>query len=100
MIGQYELDPRWKTAFRLEYYHDADGVIIPVSNPAGFRTTGASWNLDYTPAPILACRLEARWLGSANPVFRAAGGLEDSSFFIGVSLAAKVARGLVGKEVN
>ncbi len=100
VIGQYELDPRWKTAFRLEYYHDANGVIIPVSNPAGFRTTGASWNVDYTPAPILACRLEARWLGSANPVFRAAGGLEDSSFFIGVSLAAKVARGLVGKEVN
>ena len=95
LYGQFRL-----TAFRLEYYHDADGVIIPVSNPNGFRTTGASWNLDYTPAPMLACRLEARWLGSADPVFRAADGLEDSNFFIGVSLAVKMARGLGGQEAN
>jgi hypothetical protein len=90
VIGQYLLDHRWTTAVRLEYYHDPEGVIIPADAPSEFRTVGVSWNLDYTPVSNVACRFEARWLGSGDPVFRAEGGLADSDFFVGVSLAVRM----------
>ncbi len=94
VIGQYILDARWKTAIRLEYYHDPEGVIIPVDPPNEFGTAGVSWNLDYTPISKVACRLEARWLGGEDPVFRAQNGPEDSDFFIGLSLAVRLERDL------
>lgn len=94
VIGRYMLDARWKTALRLEYYQDAEGVIISADGPDGFQTTGVSWNLDYAPAATVACRVEARWMGSPNPVFRAVGGPKDESFFIGMSMAMKLDRGL------
>jgi hypothetical protein len=90
VIGQFLLDSRWKAALRLEYYSDPGGVIIPTENPEGFRTTGISWNLDYNPAPQVACRMEARWLGSQDPVFRADDDPRESNFFVGVSLAVKL----------
>lgn len=93
-IGQYLLDSRWRTALRLEYYSDPGGVLIPVETPEGFRTAGISWNLDYNPAPQVACRFEARWLESPDPVFRAEDRGEDSNFFIGFSLAVKIGQGL------
>jgi hypothetical protein len=94
VIGQYLLDPRWKTAFRLEYYADPGGVIIPSETADGFRTAGISWNLDYNPAPQVACRFEARWLGSQEPVFRAEGDMEAHNFFLGASLAIEFGRRL------
>ena len=100
LIGQYSLDARWKTALRLEYYQDLEGVIIPVSDPNGFRTTGVSWNLDYAPAPAVVCRLETRWLGSPYPVFRAEGGTEDNSVFIAASVAIRIARELGESPAN
>lgn len=96
LIGQYALHARWNTAIRLEYYQDAEGVLIDTGTPNGFRTLGASWNVDYVPTPQIACRLEARWMGSRDPVFRAPDGTEDSSFFVGVSLAVRFARGIGG----
>lgn len=96
LIGQYALETRWKTAIRLEYYQDAQGVIIDTGTPNGFRTMGASWNLDYIPSPFLACRLEARWMDSRDPVFRANSGLVEDNFFLGASLAVKLDRQLAG----
>ena len=90
VIGQYLLGPHWKTALRLEYYADPNGVKIPVDDPEGFRTAGISWNVDYTPVPNVACRIEARWLESREPVLRADDGLRDSDFFVGISLAVKM----------
>lgn len=94
VIGQFLLDSRWRTALRLEYYSDPDQVKIPAGIPEGFRTGGVSWNLDYLPAPSVACRLEARWLGSQDPVLRAKDGPTDSNFFVGVSLAVKLGASL------
>jgi hypothetical protein len=100
LIGQYALEARWKTAIRLEYYQDAEGIIISTGTPNGFRTIGLSWNLDYIPAPFLACRLEARWMDSRDPVFRANSGLVDDNFFLGASLAVKLDRQLGGEARN
>ena len=89
VIGQYLLDDRWSTALRLEYYHDPEGVIIRPEAPGEFRTAGVAWNLDYTPVTNVACRFEARWLRSQDPVFRAEDSPENSSFFIGFHMAVK-----------
>lgn len=94
LIGQYSFSARWKTALRLEYYHDPNGVIIPSDSPDGFRTLGISGNLDYLPVPSVACRLEARWLGSHDPVLRAEDGLRDSGLAVGLSVALRFPAGL------
>ena len=90
IIGHYLLNTQWRTALRLEYYSDPQGVMIPVEPPEGFRTAGISWNLDYIPVSRVACRLETRWLGSQDPVLRSENGLRDSDFFIAVSIAVKL----------
>jgi hypothetical protein len=73
----------------VEYYQDPKGVIIPTDVPDGFRSLGVSMNMDYTPVPGVTGRLEARWLGGREPVFRAKGGMENQDFFIGASLAVE-----------
>jgi hypothetical protein len=89
LIGQYSFNRHWQTAVRLEYYQDPGGVIIPSDVPDGFRSLGASWNVDYVPFPGVKGRLEARWLRSQDPVFRAEGGMEAHNFFLGTSLAVE-----------
>ncbi len=95
-----ESSPYYLAGVRLEYYQDAAGAIIPVSDTNGFRTTGVSWNLDYAPAPAHVCRLEMRWMGSCYPVFRSEGGSDDNSVFIGGSLAIKMDQVLVASPAN
>jgi hypothetical protein len=60
-----------KTAFgaRAEYYYDKNGVIIYSGTPHGFKTSGYSVNLDYTPVAQALLRLEGRLLNSKVPVF-------------------------------
>jgi hypothetical protein len=98
IIARYALQARWNTAIRLEYYQDAEGVIITTGTPNGFRTMGASWNVDYAPAPQIACRLEARWMGSRDAVFRAERDPVDNAFFVGASLAVSLERWLDGQS--
>lgn len=89
IIGQYKMHRSWRTAVRVEYYQDPDGVIIPTDVPDGFRTLGVSLNMDYVPVPGVTGRVEARWLRGREPVFRAEGGAKDQDFFIGASLAVE-----------
>ncbi len=89
IIGQYTLHKHWQTAVRIEYYQDPGGVIIQTDAPDGFRSLGFSLNADYIPAPGVKGRLEARWLRSHDPIFRAEGGMEDQNIFVGASLAVE-----------
>lgn len=87
IIGQYSINSTWSAALRAEYYQDKNGVIIPSATTQGFRTTGLSINLDYSPTPNLACRLESRWFGSKDAIFEKGNTPKDSNLFIGGSLA-------------
>mgnify|MGYP001036751492 FL=1 len=87
LIGQYHINEKWKTALRVEYYQDKNAVIIPTFTPKGFKTTGVSANLDYTPIPNLACRLETRWLDSEDTVLGPGTNTNDSNFFVAASIA-------------
>jgi hypothetical protein len=89
VIAQYRIDQRWATAVRLEYYQDESGVIIPTDTPNGFKTTGVSANVDYSPIPNLACRLEARWFSSKDSIFETNTDLTATNFFIGTSIALR-----------
>ncbi|GJM61215.1 porin [Persicobacter diffluens] len=89
IIGQYRINPKWQSAFRLEYYQDKAGVIIPTDATDGFRTSGFSLNFDYQPNPRLICRLEGRWLQSPNNIFEKASALTNQNVFVGTSLAVK-----------
>lgn len=91
LIGQYQINANWKTALRIEYYHDSSEIIISTPNRTGFETLGVSLNIDYIPIKNIMCRLEARWLQSRQPIFdiRDSSRLSNNNIFIGVSIAAR-----------
>lgn len=69
IIVRYLWTNKWSTALRAEYYQDKDGVIIVTGTPNGFKTSGLSLNLDYSPIKNVAWRLEGRWLTSTAKIF-------------------------------
>ncbi|RME98268.1 MAG: porin [Bacteroidetes bacterium] len=89
LIGQYDINSNWQTAIRIEYYQDESGIIVPTNTPNGFQTTGISVNLDYHPNPLLACRIEGRWLSSQDRIFITDSSFSDRNFVLAASLAVK-----------
>lgn len=86
-ILQYAPLKQFKTALRIEYYQDKNGVMIPTSTPNGFATTGVSLNFDYTPVPLISCRIEGRWLNSKDQIFVTKTGTSYNNFIIAGSIA-------------
>lgn len=68
-IAQYKFDPKWAVAGRVEYYDDKNGIFIATTAPKGFKTTGYSVNLDYSPIANAVVRLEGKWYNSKDKVF-------------------------------
>lgn len=89
IIGQFAINNNWKTAIRAEYYQDETGIIIPTGTINGFRTTGLSLNLDYSPTQNIICRLEGRWLNSQDNIFETKTTPTNNNFIIGTSIAIK-----------
>lgn len=61
---------KWSASIRSEHYQDKDEVIISTLTPKGFQTSGLSLNIDYLPSKNIACRMEGRWLKSADKIFQ------------------------------
>lgn len=89
VIGRYAFTNQWKAAFRAEYYHDNNQVIIFTNTPYGFKTSGFSINLDYIPAPNLMARIEGRWLNSTHAIFTYNNTPTNNNYFISSSLSIK-----------
>jgi hypothetical protein len=89
LIGQFSINKTWKTAIRAEYYQDRAGIIILTDTPNGFKTTGISINLDYSPIQNIICRLEGRWLNSKDQIFETKTTLTDNNFIIATSIAIR-----------
>ncbi|RZM24137.1 MAG: porin [Pedobacter sp.] len=68
-IAQYKFAPKWAAAARFEYYEDKNGVFIATGTPNGFKTTGYSLNLDYSPVSNAVVRLEGKVYDSKDQVF-------------------------------
>ncbi|MBB2144294.1 outer membrane beta-barrel protein [Pedobacter sp. LMG 31464] len=69
LIAQYKFDPKWAIAGRAEYYEDKNGIFIATGIPNGFKTTGYSVNLDYSPISNAVVRLEGKVYDSKDKIF-------------------------------
>jgi len=69
VIAQYKFNPKWSMAGRYEYYYDKNGIIIASGTPNGFKTTGYSLNIDYTPVSNAVIRLEGKVYDSKVKIF-------------------------------
>lgn len=88
VIGQLTWNQRMKSAFRLQYYQDRAGVIIPTDNTlSGFSTAGFSANLDYALGEGLVLRVEASNYRSRDQVFSYPESPTATNFFLISSLA-------------
>lgn len=100
IIGQFTLGKSWKTAIRAEYYQDKTGVIIPIESTTGFKTTGLSLNLDYSPTQNIICRLEGRWLTSQDNLFESKRGLNRGNLILGTSIAIRFSEALQPQSIS
>lgn len=89
-IVHYKMNEKWDLGARFEYYNDENGVIIDPGTPNGFKTTGFSANLDYSPVQNVALRFEGRYLNSMDQVFENNGNLQNSNFCFMSSLSVKI----------
>ena len=89
VIGQFYINKSWTTTIRAEYYQDETAIMIPTGTMNGFRTSGISLNVDYSPAQNIICRLEGRWLNSKDKVFETKTTPSNNNFIIGTSIAIK-----------
>jgi hypothetical protein len=60
VIARYAFSPSWALAGRYEYYKDKAAMIVSSVNPDGFKVSGYSLNLDYSPFKQALLRLEGK----------------------------------------
>lgn len=86
-ILRFTPNPKWAIALRGEYYSDEDGVIIATGTVNGFKTTGASLNIDYLPQPAVVLRLEGRTFKSKDAIFAKDANFKETNTAITFSTA-------------
>lgn len=95
VIGQYTFNKKWKTALRAEYYSDETAIILFTGTKNGFKTTGLSLNVDFSPFQQIMWRMEGRWLNSKDALFKTTGNPSYNNFFVGTSIAIKFSQSLM-----
>lgn len=80
-------DAKNNIAARVEYYSDANGVIISTGTPNGFKTWGYSLNYDYLIRDNVMWRIEGRGFSSEDEIFLKSSKATKNNFFITTSLA-------------
>lgn len=68
-ILRFKLSNEWAIALRGEYYSDENGVIISTGTSNGFKTGGASLNIDKSFGDNFLWRVELRTLSSRDAIF-------------------------------
>jgi hypothetical protein len=77
----------WAIAARAEYYSDENGVIISTGTVNGFKTFGASLNIDGNVNDHFWWRTEVRSLNSKDAIFQKGNVLTKNNLSITTSLA-------------
>lgn len=90
IIVRYSFFKKWAMALRGEYYQDENAVIIDSGTANGFKTTGLSLNIDYSPISNISCRVEGRWLNSRDNIFEIKNAKTNNNIFIVASIAARL----------
>lgn len=87
VILKYAFNTKWAVAGRCEYYSDKNEVIIVTGTSHGFRTTGISFNMDYSPAKNVIVRLEWKNFYSKDPIFETGAGISKRNTSVTSSIA-------------
>ena len=87
LILRFKANDKITLAARGEYYDDKNGVIITTGTTNGFKTTGMSFNLDYTVSSNVLWRTEIRMLNSQDKIFTRENKATNDNVFTGTSLA-------------
>ncbi len=87
ILMKLSASPKFNLAARVEYYSDANGVIISTGTPNGFKTWGYSANLDFLLHDQVLWRVEGRGFSSKDPIFNPGGTPLNNNAFITSSLA-------------
>lgn len=91
LMAKYYFTPKFSTAGRIEYYHDAKNAMGWVGEGQRYQILGASINFDYLIYKNLMWRLEFRNLNSKDPIFTKINESHpkvDNNFFITTTLNA------------
>ena len=69
--GKLQVTPVAGVSGRIEYYHDADNVIVATALPGGFKASTASLGIDISPigSPRFLWRNELRGTWATEPIF-------------------------------
>ncbi len=85
IVIRYTLNDNWSVALRGEYFNDRYGIIIPTNTINGFKTNGASLNVDRKFYPNFWWRTEIRTLNSKDAIFQKGNLFVMNDFFITTS---------------
>nr|WP_298660746.1 outer membrane beta-barrel protein [uncultured Flavobacterium sp.] len=68
LIQQYQFNTKWAIAYRIEYYHDKENILIQPAILLPFKTIGNSLNFDYSLSKRIKCRTEGKWYHASENV--------------------------------
>ena len=86
-ILRFTPNSNWAIAVRGEYFNDENGVIISTGTANGFKTFGASLNVDRTFGEHLLWRTEFRTFSSKDAIFKKENTSKKNNRAITTSLA-------------
>ncbi len=84
---RYQFADKWAVTGRYEYYQDQGGIFIPTDFEEGFKTSGYSLNVDFSPVKQAVIRLEGKVYDSAQKVFTRNNGTVKNNGAITASIA-------------
>ena len=87
LIAKLNVSPKVSLTARGEYYNDEKGILILTGTVNGFKTTGISLNVDYTPTPNVLFRVEGRSLNSKDNIFAKGSVMGNTNSFITTAFA-------------
>ncbi len=87
LLMKWSAGPKLNLASRIEYYRDANGVIISTGTPHGFQTWAYSVNIDFLLHDQVLWRLEGRGFTSKDNIFNPGGTRSNTNTFITSSLS-------------
>jgi hypothetical protein len=86
-ILRFTPNNNWAFAARGEYYNDKNGVLISTGTANGFKTFGASFNIDRNIGSSFLWRMEIRTLNSKDNIFIKNNRIADNNSALTTSFA-------------
>ena len=96
IIGQFNINKKWKSAIRVEYFQDEDSVITANQFQSGTKLTSASFNIDYTPSKNVICRVEGRWMNNKDGFLGSRMNPYRDNYILATSISLKFSK----KQIN